>query len=164
MVHLIISLELLPSLFILFFIQSLVTHKVLVNIFTSLWQVTVSFIMSLCPFIHMGQLVSHWKDFLGIWYWKSIKKMQVSLKSEKNDGVIYMKTNMHLWSYLTELLVEWDVSDKSCKEIRNTFYVRKLFFFFESLSVNEMMWKNTVQPDMPLMKMLGGKATNAFSF
>jgi len=52
---------------------------------------------------------------------------------------------------------------ESCRENRNTFCVRKLFFL-ENLAVNEMMWKNTVQPDMPLMKILGEKTTNAFSF
>ena len=55
-------------------------------------KVTISFTMSVCSSIHpsvrMEQLGSHWTDFREIWYFsifgKTVKKIQVSLKSDKN--------------------------------------------------------------------------------
>jgi hypothetical protein len=50
-----------------------------------------SFIMSLsiCPSVHMEQLSFLWTDFHEIWYsniiWKFVKRIQVSLKSDKNN-------------------------------------------------------------------------------
>jgi hypothetical protein len=42
------------------------------------------------PSIGMKQLDSHWTDFHEIWYlnsfWKSVKKCQVSLTWDKNNG------------------------------------------------------------------------------
>jgi len=37
-----------------------------------------------------------------------------------------------------------NVSDKSYRENQNTFCVQ-IFFVFENLAVNEVMWKNVVQ-------------------
>jgi hypothetical protein len=49
-------------------------------------QIKFNFVMS----VHMEQLGSHWTDFHEIWYLnifrKSVGKIQVSLKSERNDG------------------------------------------------------------------------------
>jgi hypothetical protein len=49
-------------------------------------KLTVSFIMS----VRVEQLGSHWTDFDETWYFsfskKYVKKMQVSLKSKKNNG------------------------------------------------------------------------------
>jgi hypothetical protein len=57
---------------------------------------TVSFITSVCPSVclsvRMEQLGSLWKGFYDIWYkWifrKSVEKIQVSLKSDKNNGYV----------------------------------------------------------------------------
>ena len=51
------------------------------------------------------------------------------------------------------------------KVVENTethFMFSNFFFFFENIAVNEMMWKNTVQPDMPLMRMLGYQVYKRF--
>ena len=72
-----------------------------------------------------------------------------------------MKTNTHFLSYLTDLFVEWDVSDKVVENIETHFMFYN-FFFSENLAVNENMWKNTVQRDMPLRR--ATKSTNASSF
>jgi hypothetical protein len=37
---------------------------------------------------------------------KSVKKIQVSLKSEENNRLLYMKTGIHLWSYLAHFFLE----------------------------------------------------------
>jgi hypothetical protein len=38
-----------------------------------------------------------------------------------------MKTSVHLWQYLDNVLFERDVSGKVCKENQNTIYGRKFF-------------------------------------
>jgi hypothetical protein len=40
-----------------------------------------------------------------------------------------------------------DVSDKRCRETRNTFYVQ--YMFPENYAAYEIMWKNIVQSDRP---------------
>jgi hypothetical protein len=46
--------------------------------------------MSVCPSVRMEQLDSHWTDFNDIWnlsiFIKSVEKIQVLLKSDKNNG------------------------------------------------------------------------------
>jgi hypothetical protein len=54
--------------------------------FAGLRKDTLSFIMH----VRMEQLVSHWTDFHEIWYLsilrKHVKKIQISLESDKNNG------------------------------------------------------------------------------
>ena len=42
-----------------------------------------------------------------------------------------------------------NVSDKNCTESKHTFYVQHTVF--ENCTVYEIMWKNTIKPDMPQM-------------
>jgi len=36
-----------------------------------------------------------------------------------------MKTNIHLWSYLTQFILEWEIiQKKSCREIKTHFYYK----------------------------------------
>ena len=45
-----------------------------------------------------------------------------------------------------------NVSDKSCRENRNTYFVSTNFFFsFENCTVYEIMWKNIVERGTPQM-------------
>jgi len=57
--------------------------------FEKLLKATISFVMSVCPSVRMEQLRSHWTDFHEIRYLsifrKSVEKIQVSLKSDKNN-------------------------------------------------------------------------------
>jgi len=149
------------SFFILFFIQSLVSHKVLVNIFTNLWQVTVSFVMSLSLCLH-GTTRLPLDGFS--WNILKINKENASfIKIWEEWWGLFTWRPVCILSYLTELFLEWDVSNKVVEKIE-THFMFEFFFFLENLAVDEMMWKNTVQLDMPLVKMLGEKSTNAFSF
>jgi hypothetical protein len=67
--------------------------------FAKLRKATISFVMSLRlsfrPSFCMRQLCSQWMDFHEIWYWsifrKFVTKIQVSLKSDKNDGYFTWK-------------------------------------------------------------------------
>jgi hypothetical protein len=58
--------------------------------FAKLRRATVSFVMSVWPSIRMEQRGSHRTDFHEIWYLdifrKSLEKVEVSLKSDKNNG------------------------------------------------------------------------------
>jgi len=49
-----------------------------------------SFVISVRPSVRMEKLGSHWTDFHEIWYLsiflKYVEKIQVSLKSDKNNG------------------------------------------------------------------------------
>jgi hypothetical protein len=58
--------------------------------FAKLRKATLSFVMSVRPSFRMGQLSSHWTDFHEIWYSsiirKSVKKIQVSLEFDINNG------------------------------------------------------------------------------
>ena len=51
---------------------------------------TVNFVMSVSPSVREEQLVPFWKYFHEIWYFitfrKSVEKINVSLKSDKNKG------------------------------------------------------------------------------
>jgi hypothetical protein len=62
----------------------------ILGVFAKLRKPTVSFVMFVCPSFRMKLLGSHWTDFhdiwcLGIFLWKSIEKIQISLKSDKNN-------------------------------------------------------------------------------
>ena len=84
--------------------------------FAKLRKVTISF-------VRMDQLSSHSTDFRGIWYLSTFRKfaeaLQVSLKSGKNNEYFTWR-HVHLWSYPAEFFLEWDVSDKSYWENKNT--------------------------------------------
>ena len=63
-----------------------------------------------------------------------------------------MKTNVHVWSYLAQLFLEWEMfrSNFIEKFKKKAFYDQKLFF--ENHFVFEVMWKKFVEPDKPQVK------------
>jgi hypothetical protein len=71
---------------------------------------TVGFVMYVRLCVRMEQLGCHLTDFHEIWYLfrKYFWKVQVSLKSDKNNCVLYMKTNIHLW-YFVHFFLEWEM-------------------------------------------------------
>ena len=62
----------------------------LLDAIAALPKATVSFVMSARPSVRIEQLGSRWSGFHEIWYLsnfrKSVEKIQVSLKSDKNNG------------------------------------------------------------------------------
>jgi len=44
-----------------------------------------------------------------------------------------------------------DISDKSCRETRNTHFIFNNVFFLENRAVHEIMWKNVVEWVRPQM-------------
>ena len=75
----------------------------------------------------MEQIGSHWTDFDKILYFsilrKYVEKAQVTLKSYKNNGY-FMKTYVHLWQYVAELFLEWEMFQVRVVEKTKTFYVQ----------------------------------------
>jgi hypothetical protein len=108
---------------------ALVGHYFL-GTFTKLWKATISFVMSVCLSIHMEQLSSHWTDIHEICYlrifWKSVKKIPVSLKSDKSNLCKDQYTFLTIpCSFLLRMR---NVSDKSCRENQNTHFVFSNFY------------------------------------
>jgi hypothetical protein len=102
-------------------------HKVL-GTFGKPRRAAFSFFMSVCSSVHPhGTLRSHWTGFHNTRYLsifrKSFELTQVSLQSGKNNG--YFKWNQNIFLiYLSTLIIMRNVSDRSCGENRNTFYVQ----------------------------------------
>jgi hypothetical protein len=110
-----------------------------------LQKATISFIMSVCPSvhlsIHMEQLGSHWTDIYKIWYlnvfFKSVTKNLNFIKIWKEQWVLYMKNYVHIWYYLPEFFLEWVMSQtKVLEKIKTHIYVQYSFKKFCHLSDN----------------------------
>jgi hypothetical protein len=106
----------------------------------------------LCVRIHLG---SHWTDFHEIWYSsifrRCVEKIQFSLKSDKHTGYCTWR-QMYIF-YNMPLISSWNekVSNKSCRENRNTHFCTLTFFPPENGAVYKIMWRNIVQRGRPQM-------------
>ena len=50
------------------------------------------------------------------------------IKMWQEKRVLYTMMFVHLWQYLAEFFLEWEMFlDKSCSENQNTFYVQNFF-------------------------------------
>ena len=60
----------------------------------------------------MEQLDFHWTDVDEISYlgfsWKSVEKIQVLLKSDKNNGYFTWR-RFHVYDYLAKFFLEWEM-------------------------------------------------------
>ena len=128
------------------------TRKLWINLtvlgsFAWMWKTTVSLIMSVCPSVWVEQLGSHWTDLYEIWYLrifkKFVEKIQVSLKSNTNSLLLYMKTQ-HAFMIVSRsvLLRVRNVSDKVLEKIKTYIWHSITFFFPESRAVYETIWKS----------------------
>ena len=101
--------------------------------------------LHVCPSVRMEQLGSRWRYFREILYLsifrKSIEKIQVYLISDKNGRYI-----TPLWSYLTELFLEWHMLPTKVAEKFKTH-----FMFNNCFSKPCRLWDNgnTVQSEEP---------------
>jgi hypothetical protein len=57
-----------------------------------------------------------------------------------------MKTNAHLWSYLAQLFLEWEVFQKNLS-LKSKHSLCSTFL--ENRAIYEIIWKNIVEPDRP---------------
>ena len=105
--------------------------------------------LSICLSVRIKQLASHWMNFHEIWclsiFWKIVKKIQVSLKSDKN-----------FWYFRWRPIYIFDhVLNNSC-QIENCFRQKcreniNIHFVFNNFFCNEIMWQNMVEPGRPQM-------------
>ena len=93
----------------------------------------ISFVMSVRLSVRIEQLGCHWTDFHEISYLKifrkSVEEIQVSLKSEKNNGYftwrsMYNVDHISLISFQNEKCFR-----QNCGENQNTHFVFSNFFF-----------------------------------
>ena len=94
----------------------------------------------------MEQLGSRWTDFHEIWYSnifrKTLEKVQLSLKSDKNNGYFLCEAQYTFLIISRSFLLGMrNVSDKRCRENQNTQFVFSNFFF-ENRAVYEIILKN----------------------
>jgi len=87
----------------------------------------------------MGQLISHLMDFHEICFRKSGEKIEITLKSDKNNGYVTWRP-MHIFLSCRGQFIEWEMFQT--KVVKN-------LFFSENHAVYEVMWKNIVEPDRP---------------
>ena len=66
------------------------------------------------------------------------------------QGKLYVKTDIHFWSYPAQFFIEWEMSQTEVVEkIKTHFMFNNLLF--ESRAIYGIMWKNIVGPDRPQM-------------
>jgi len=109
--------------------------------FTTLRTATISVILSVRPSVHMEQLSSNWKDFHWIWYSvifrKPVKKIRVSLKSDKNNG-----TKPQFLSCSAHLFLEWEMSQtKVAEKKKNTHFLFNNVFLIENRAFRRLCRK-----------------------
>ena len=93
---------------------------------------------------------------------KSAEKIQVSLKSDKNNGTLLEDRYTFFIISRSVLLRMRNVSDESCRESQNTFYFQ-VTLFSQNRAIDEIIWKNIVDPDRSQMTVCSvrlHKATN----
>jgi len=105
--------------------------------------------MSVCPSVHMEQLTSHWTDFHEIWcfntFRKSVKKIQVSLKSDKNNGYFTWKP-IFVFDHITLSSSYNDNFFRKKQSLRdNKTHIWCSVPFFSENPCYEKMWKNIVE-------------------
>ena len=93
----------------------------------------------------MEPLGYHWKDFHGSWYSsicrKSVEKVQVLLKSDKNKGYFTWRPVYIYENILLKYFVIRNISDKTCRKYENTHFVfNNVFpkivpFFWDNLEI-----------------------------
>jgi len=78
-----------------------------------------------------------------LFFFKSIVKIRISLKSDKNKGYFTWRLRTCVIVSRWILLRMRYVSDKRCKEHQNTHFMFNIFFF-ENYAIYEIMWWNLV--------------------
>ena len=115
---------------------------------TKLRKASISFVMSVRSRIHlcvrMKQLDSHWKDFDKTWclgfFRNSVKKIQVSLKSKKNN--VCFTLTLHIYD---NIFLEYEMFLTNTVEKIKAHFTFSIFFS-ENCTIYEIMSEKLVQP------------------
>jgi hypothetical protein len=76
---------------------------------------------------------------------KSVEKCQVLLKSDKSN--VHMKTILHLWQYLPEYFLEWEIFQIKVGEKVKIQVVCTITFSPYNRAFREIISKNILQPE-----------------
>jgi hypothetical protein len=102
-------------------------NSCILGAFAKLRNVTISFVMSVCPSVRMEQLGSHWTDIHEIWYLcvfrKSVEDIQVSLKSDKNNGYFTWRP-LYIYDF-AQFFLEWEMYQSQVEKFKLFFPPRK---------------------------------------
>jgi hypothetical protein len=123
-------------------VNTSIFRQVLSDVFEKLRKAIISFVISVRPSVRLKQLDSH----LNISR-TSVGKIQVSLKSDNNNGYITWRPRYFLTIPLSVHLRMRSVSDKICRGNQN----RHFIFRNVSSKIVRFMWKKFVHADMPQM-------------
>ena len=97
----------------------------------------VSFVMCVCPSVHMEQRFSKWTDFREIWkfeyFSKNLSRKFKFVKNWQEYLVAYVKTYvpMYLGTFMKicrSVLRMRNVSERRCRENQNTHFMSNYFF------------------------------------
>ena len=130
-----------------------------VGTFAKLRMTAIYFVMSVCPSIRLrGTTWLPLNDFYEIWFLsfflKSVEKIQVSLKSDNNNGYFTWRP-AHFVSCLAQLFSEWEkFQAKILEKIKTHFLCSVNNFFSENRAFYEMKWNNILAPDRSQMTKL----------
>jgi hypothetical protein len=90
---------------------------------------------------------------LSIWAF-FLKNLSRNFKFYSNPNritVLFMKTFRHLWQYLAELSLQWEMFRTKIVYKMKTHILCSITFFSENRAVYEIMSKNMVEPERPQM-------------
>jgi hypothetical protein len=82
--------------------------------FEKLRKATISFVVSLCPSVRPHEttrlpLDGFALNFVSDYFQKICRESLGFVKIWQERRVLYIKTNIHFWSYLAQLLLEWEM-------------------------------------------------------
>ena len=108
---------------------------------------TISFVTSVCPHgtTRLPPDEIKKKRYLNI-FRKSVEEIQVSLKSDKNNGYFTWRPIYTFYLILTHFFLEWGMFQTKVVEKIKTQILCAIKIFF-NCAVYEITWKNTVHPD-----------------
>ena len=135
------------------FVAHVSEERQFVCAFAKLRRASISFAMSVLP-----PVCPHWKtrlsmevSYLSI-FRKSVEKIQVSSKSDKNNGYYTWRQIYIFLSYLAHFFLERKMFQTKVVEKLETHILCSIIFFsVENLTVYEIMWKNIVERGRPQM-------------
>jgi hypothetical protein len=74
------------------------------------------------------------------------------IQISREQRVLYMKTNIRIWSHLAQFLLEWKMFRTNVAEkIKTHILCSKTFFFFENHAFHAKTWKYIVERGRPQM-------------
>jgi hypothetical protein len=130
------KLQLLEMRSNFFFYKFCLNFRAVLGTFGKLRKATISFFISISPSFSPHGTTRLSLDGYSLHFVfeylskKTVEKIQVSLKSDKNNGYLTRQQYIFLIISRSILLRMKNVSDKSCRENQNTYFVFSNFFFF----------------------------------